>query len=81
MPGDIKSLADMDRALEPIVTHVWSGKKMPFPVLLDNTFKTQENFGLQAVAMLLIDPQGNLVRGTLKDLEEKLNELGPATQP
>ncbi|HEX3727998.1 MAG TPA: hypothetical protein VHV08_17220 [Pirellulales bacterium] len=64
----------MDRALEPVVTHVWAGRKMPFPVLLDNTFATRESFGLQNVAMLIVDPEGNLVQGTLDEVAKHLAE-------
>ena len=33
--GELKTLADVDRELEPIVKNVWGGKTLPFPVLLD----------------------------------------------
>jgi AhpC/TSA family len=73
--GDLKSMADVDRQLEPIVKHVWGGKSMPFPVLLDSTFQTWERYGLPGVGMvLLVDPQGNLVKGDEAVLAEKLKE-------
>ncbi len=73
--GDLESLEDMDKALRPIVEHVWGGKTIPFPILLDNTFKTWESFGLQGVGTtLLIDPQGNLVEGDLDLLKKRLQQ-------
>ena len=73
--GDLKSMADVDRKLEPIVKHVWGGKSIPFPVLLDSTFQTWERYGLPGVGVvLLIDPQGNLVKGDETVLAEKLKE-------
>ncbi len=70
--GEIKSIADLDRKLQPIVDHVW-GKPLPFPVLLDPTFTTWERFGLPGLGtVILIDPEGNLVKGDETVLAEKL---------
>ncbi|HET6327874.1 MAG TPA: TlpA disulfide reductase family protein, partial [Planctomycetaceae bacterium] len=70
--GEIKSIADLDRKLQPIVDHVW-GKPLPFPVLLDPTFTTWERFGLPGLGtVILIDPDGNLVKGDETVLAEKL---------
>jgi len=33
-------MVDLDRALDPIVKHVWEGKTLLFSILLDPTFKT-----------------------------------------
>lgn len=78
--GDLKSMADLDRALEPIVKHVWGGKSPPFPILLDPTFKTWERFGLSGLGtVILIDPDGKLVKGDETTLAEKLKER--ATHP
>ncbi len=38
--GELKSVADLDKRLQPIVKHVWGGKPLPFPVLLDPSFTT-----------------------------------------
>ena len=71
--GDLKSMADVDRRLEPIVKHVWGGKALPFPVLLDPTFRTWERYGLSGLGtVVLIDPDGNLVPGDETTLAEKL---------
>jgi hypothetical protein len=71
--GEVKSMDDVDRILAPVIKHVWGGKGLPFPVLLDNTFTTYERFGLESMASaLLIDPEGNLVRGDHTTLAERL---------
>ena len=71
--NELKSLAGMDRALAPIVEHVWGGKTIPFPILLDCSYRTWENFGLQGMGTtLLIDPEGNLVEGDQMVLAKKL---------
>lgn len=73
--GELKSIVDIDRRLEPIVKHVWGGTPLPFPILLDNTFQTWERFGLPGLGtVLLIDPEGNLVKGDEAVLAEKLKE-------
>jgi thiol-disulfide isomerase/thioredoxin len=71
---DLKSAADLDKKLEPVVKHVW-GKPIPFPILLDPTFTTWERYGLTYFGtLILIDPEGNLVEGDETVLAEKLKE-------
>ena len=71
--GELKTLADVDRELEPIVKNVWGGKTLPFPVLLDPTFKTWETFGIDGLGTtILIDPEGNMAKGDETTLAEKL---------
>ena len=73
--GELKSMADVDRALAPIVKHVWAGKTLPFPILLDPTFKTWERFGIPGLGtVILIDPAGKLAKGDETDLAKKLEE-------
>ena len=73
--GELKNMADLDRVLEPVIRDVWGGKPLPFPVLLDNTFRTAESFGIEGYnTKLLIDPDGNLVEGDERTLVEKLRE-------
>jgi hypothetical protein len=73
--GHLQSMADLDRLLAPIVKHVWGGKTLPFPVLLDPTFKTWERFGIPGLGtVILIDPEGKLVKGDETVLAEKLKE-------
>lgn len=70
--GRLKSMADFDKEAQPLVAHVWK-KPLPFPVLLDPTFKTWERYGLPAWGILiLIDPQGRMVKGDEAVLAEHL---------
>jgi hypothetical protein len=72
--GEVKSLSELDKRLEPVAKNVW-GKPLPFPVLLDPSFTTMERYGLQAFGtLILIDPQGNLVKGDETVFAEKLKE-------
>ena len=72
--GELKSVADLDKRLQSIVKHVW-GKPQPFPVLLDPTFQTWERFGLPGLGtVILIDPEGKLMKGDESVLAEKLKE-------
>lgn len=71
--GDLKSMADLDRELEPIVKHVWGGKTLPFPVVLDSTFETWKRFGLRTFGtVVLVNPEGKLVEGDEETLAKKL---------
>jgi len=71
--GERKTLAEVDRALEPFVKNVWGGKTLPFPVLLDPSSKTLETFGISGLSTtILIDPGGNMVEGDETTLAEKL---------
>ena len=73
--GELKSIADVNRALKPIVEHVWGGKSLPFPVLLDTTFLTWERFGLPGLgSAMLINPEGKVVAGDLATLDQILKE-------
>ena len=72
--GEVKSVSDLDKKLQPVVKNVW-GKPLPFPILLDPSFTTWERYGLPAFGVpILIDPQGNLVKGDETVLAEKLKE-------
>jgi len=71
---DLKSVADLDKRLEPVVKHVWK-KPISFPVLLDPTFTTWERYGLTFFGtLILIDPEGHLVEGDEAVLAEKLKQ-------
>jgi thiol-disulfide isomerase/thioredoxin len=69
---EIGTMADLDRELQPVIKTVWHGKPLPFPVVLDNTLKTAENFGVDFGIKLLFDPDGRLVPGDEHTLAEKL---------
>jgi len=80
--GEFKSLRDLDQYLRPVVKNVWKGRKLPFPLLLDNTFGTWESYGLDGVGvLLLIDPAGNLVKGDENTLAEKLDSSTRKSNP
>jgi peroxiredoxin len=58
---DLGSIADVERRLQPIVKHVWQGRDLPFPMLLDSGLRTWQSYGLDYMARtLLVDPAGNL---------------------
>ncbi len=69
-----KTMNELDRLLAPVVKEVWHGKALPFPLVLDNTIQTAENFGIELIIgkKLLFDPAGRLVPGDEKTLAEKL---------
>jgi hypothetical protein len=67
-----KSFAELDSKLEPIINNAWSGRPLPFPILLDSTGETVETFGISAFpTILLIDPEGRLVGEAKKEELEK----------
>jgi thiol-disulfide isomerase/thioredoxin len=76
---ETKTMDELDRFLAPVVKEVWHGKPLPFPLVLDNTIQTAENFGIELVIgkKLLFDPAGRLVPGDEKTLGEKLKRTEP----
>lgn len=83
--GDLDSIEKLDAALESIEKKVWKGKKIPFPIVLDNTFKTWERFGIAGLGtVVLVDPDGRLVEGdesTLQALLVKAEQSDPPKSP
>ncbi|APW62011.1 redoxin domain-containing protein [Paludisphaera borealis] len=75
------SMAAVDRKLENVVKHVWGGKALPFPVVLDASYQSMENFGVTRFGPLLVDPDGDLILGDLTTLTEKLKRVEPPTRP
>lgn len=73
-----KSLAELEPRLEQVSKTFWRGKPLPFPILLDTTGRTIENYAVRAYPTeFLIDPEGRLVRlhgTTIEDFLER--ELG-----
>jgi hypothetical protein len=68
-----KTLAELDEKLEAIVRDRWGGKQLPFPILMDSTGQTIDNYGVNAFpTTILIDPDGNLVKGRA---EHKLEQI------
>ena len=72
--GEKQSIAEIQRALDPIVKNVWGGKPLPFPILLDPSMTTLERFGVPGYETILIDTEGRLVEGDEKTLANKLAE-------
>lgn len=69
----LASAEDVGNRLKPIVKHVWGGRPLPFPVLIDSTFATRERFGIVSMGtVVLIDPDGNLVEGDETTLAKML---------
>jgi len=59
-----KDFDELDAKLAPIIRDVWQGKPLPFPILLDSTGQTVEDYGIvHWPTTILIDPEGRLVRG------------------
>ena len=69
-----KTFEELDGKLEAVKTTVWKGKDLPFPVLLDSTGQTLKRYGISSFpTSVLIDPDGNLVRGgDVSTLEQAL---------
>jgi thiol-disulfide isomerase/thioredoxin len=59
--GNLATMEDVDRAMEPHIESLWDGKKPEFPIVVDNQERTRASFGIRAFpTLLLIDPDGNL---------------------
>jgi hypothetical protein len=71
--GELTSLAAVDQKLAPVVKHVWGGLALPFPVVLDASFQTMENFGFSTFGPQLVDPEGTLIKGDEAVLAKKLD--------
>lgn len=73
--GEIQNNKQFEAALAQVEKHVWSGTKLNFPVVIDTTFKTWERYGLPGLGVLvLVDPEGRLVKGDLETLQTILNK-------
>ena len=72
--GKLSSMAAVDRKLEPVVEHVWGGRALPFPSVLDASFQTMESFGISTLGPHLLDPEGILMKGDETVLAGKLKE-------
>ena len=73
----IHDIPTLEKHLAAVKKAVWGGKDLPFPVLLDDTFRTYERFGLEGNGvsnLLLIDPDGRLVEGGLDKLAAELEK-------
>jgi hypothetical protein len=67
-----KTFAELDPKLEDLQKQAWNGKPLPFPILLDSTGQSLKDYGIEAFpTVVLIDPDGNVVRGGDADSLEK----------
>jgi thiol-disulfide isomerase/thioredoxin len=75
--SSVDTFADMDGKLKPIKASLWSGRDLPFPVLLDDGRQTEKAYSIQRwPTAVLIDPDGKLVGEVdASKLEEKLPKL------
>jgi hypothetical protein len=66
-------LDDLKAKLATLVRGKWAGKALPFPVLLDRSGETIKTWGISAYpTTAIINPHGELIRGDLETLREKL---------
>jgi thiol-disulfide isomerase/thioredoxin len=73
--GEIDDMSKLDKALSGVETHVWKGKKIPFPIVLDNTFNTWERYGIPGLGtVVLVDPDGRIVEGDESTLQGILDK-------
>jgi hypothetical protein len=71
----------LDEQLAPTVRRQWRGHELPFPILLDATGKTFEDYGMTRWMDVLIDPDGRIVdvpqQQTVFDTQEFLSAKLP----
>ena len=73
--GKIRTTPQLEKAMKPIVQHVWSGKTLPFPILVDPSYRTCETWGLSGYGeQVLINPEGKIVAGDLLTLQNLLDK-------
>ncbi len=69
-----KTFPELDEKLHSVIEGTWGGRALPFPILLDSTGKTIEEYGVSHYpTTLLINPEGKLVGEIVADfLKTKL---------
>ena len=73
--GEVDNMSELEKALSSVETHVWKGKKIPFPIVLDNTFNTWERYGIPGLGtVVLVDPDGRIVEGDESTLQAILDK-------
>ena len=73
--GKIRTIPQLDAALKPIVQHVWGGRSLPFPTVVDPSYQTIESYGLSGYGeQVLINPEGRTVAGDLETLRGILDK-------
>ena len=75
--SSVGSLEELDKSLRKTVNTVWNGRELLVPVLLDSSGETLKAWGVAHYpTTILLDPDGNLVRGGDEAmLETILNNL------
>ncbi len=73
---NVKTIPEFEALSAKIKKNVWGGKDLPFPVLLDGEGRTSKSYGIvRRPTLLLIDPDGNLVKnGDLSMLADLLQD-------
>lgn len=68
----------LDPDLASCKTKHWKGRDLPFPILLDSTGDTTRELGVRSYpTVLLINPEGKLVRGNESKLRLELMKTDP----
>ena len=75
--NSVRTLAEVDEQLARNKTiEFWNGRKLPFPVLIDDSDKTITTWGISGFpTAVLIDPEGNVARGGSEAFEAQLKKL------
>jgi len=75
--NSVRTLAEVDEQLVKNKTiESWNGRRLPFPVLIDDSDKTITTWGINSFpTAVLIDPEGNVVRGGQEAFEAELRRL------
>ena len=78
--SEMISFDDLDEKMEPIRNRSWHGQSLPFPVLLDTSRTTVENYGVASwPTTVLIDPDGKILSASHAEILDILGKkLGKA---
>jgi thiol-disulfide isomerase/thioredoxin len=69
---NVTDFAMLDEKLKPIISRVWRGRPLPFPILLDTTGAMIKDYGVNGFpTAVLLDPEGRVV-----DFARKPGDLG-----
>ena len=73
--GEIATVCELESRLAAIEARAWNGKTIPFPIVLDNSFKTWERYGIPGLGtIVLVDPEGRITEGDETTLQEILDK-------
>ena len=75
--GKIDNMSKLDKALSSVETHFWKEQKIPFPIVLHNTFNSWERYGIPGLGtVVLVDLDGRIVEGDESTLQAILDKAG-----